>query len=380
MVTRGMLLSLAGLLTLGGNMAGARAGALTEADFLAELPTVLTASRLAQPLMDAPTSITVIDRALIAASGYHNLSDLFRLVPGMYVGQATGWFHNVSRTLVEPYSRRMQVLVDGRSIYLTSFGGVRWDAIPLALDDVERIEVVRGPNAASFGANAFTGVINIITRHPDDVRGRLLHAIVGDHGHREAWFRWAGGGEDAGAHRVTVGRREDGGLVNLFDDERSNLFSYRGDFRLAHGAGLSVQLGYLQGSRSTGEPGVPANLPRDQDVDSYSGQGVYHRPLAAGQDLTVKFSLDNVRTRETVPFIYPPLVPLGSYYPLDVLSRRGHGEFEVDSQHGDSLRTAVGGFVRRDEVRSAHYFGQDGSLRADSWGAFFHGEWRLAPA
>jgi len=67
-----------------------RARELSETDFLADLPPVLTASRLAQPLMDAPNSITVIDRGLIEASGYHKLSDLFRLVPGMYVGQEKG--------------------------------------------------------------------------------------------------------------------------------------------------------------------------------------------------------------------------------------------------------------------------------------------------
>lgn len=380
MVNRATMLALAGGLAAGAGLCQARAAELTEADFLAEMPTVLSASRLAQPLMDAPGAITVIDRKLIEASGYHSLPDLFRLVPGMYVGQEKGWFQNVSRTLVESYSRRMQVLVDGRSIYLPSIGGVRWDAIPLAVDDVERIEVVRGPNAASFGANAFTGVINIITRHPDDVRGRLLHLIGGDHGHREAWFRWAGGGDGAGSHRVTLGRREDGGLVHLRDDERSNVFSYRGDISLSGGAGLNVQLGYLHGGRGLGEAGNYADLPRDQDVDSYSAQGIYRRPLPAGHELTAKLSLDTVQTREIVPFHYPPLVPAGTYYPLDLLSRRWHAEFQVDSEHGERLRTAAGGFMRRDEVRSAHYYGRDDKLRADSWGAFFHGEWRVAPA
>lgn len=105
---------------------GVQGAELSEADFLSAGDiTVLSASRLAQPIMDAPNAITVLDRATIEASGYHNLSDLFRLVPGMYAGQARGWFHNVSHTLVDEYSRRMQVLVDGRSVYLPSIGGVR---------------------------------------------------------------------------------------------------------------------------------------------------------------------------------------------------------------------------------------------------------------
>ena len=185
---------LGAMLALGLASGLASARELSESDFLADLPTVLTPSRLAQSLMDAPNAITVIDRGLIEASGYHNLSDLFRFVPGLYVGQKRGWFHNVSHTMADEYSRRMQVMVDGRSIYLPSFGGVRWDTLPLAIEDIERIEVVRGPNAASFGANAMTGIINIITRHPEDVAGRMLSLKTGDQDHGEAWFRWAGTG------------------------------------------------------------------------------------------------------------------------------------------------------------------------------------------
>lgn len=374
MVKRGIVLACAGV-----HFAGpAPARELSEADFLAELPTVLSASRLAQPLMDAPNSITVIDRKLIEASGYHNLSDLFRLVPGFFVGQELGWFHNVSRTLVESFSRRMQVLVDGRSIYLPSFGGVRWDAIPLALDDIERIEVVRGANAASFGANSFTGVINIITRHPEDVAGRMLHLVAGEHAHKEAWFRWAGAGETS-AHRVTLGRREDGGLINLLDDERSNIFNYRGDFDFSGGSALSVQLGYLHGDRGLGGAGRPLDLPHDQKVDGHSLQASYHAPLAPDRELLVKASLDHLQTRENVPAYYPGLVPTGSHYPLDLLSRRWHGEFQINSRHRDGLRSSMGAYLRRDEVRSAYYYGRADKLGAHSRGAFAHGEIRFSP-
>lgn len=363
-------------------LAQARAEAaqeLSEADFLVELPEVLTASRLVQPLMDAPNSVTVIDRKLIEASGYHNISDLFRLVPGMYVGQEKGWFHNVSHTFADSFSRRMQVLVDGRSVYLPSFGGVRWDALPVAIDDIERIEVVRGPNAASFGANAFTGVINIITRHPDDVSGRMLHLVSGDHDHRETWFRWAGSGEGS-SHRVTLGRREDGGLMNQFDDERSNLLSYRSDFSLPGQQALSLQLGYLVGDRGSGDATAPAELPHLQDVASYSLQVDYRQALTSERELLAKVSFDHLLTEQIVPAAFPPLgIPVGSYSVQDLLSRRWHGEFQINSQHGNGLRSSLGAFVRRDEVQSAYYLNRPDKLTADSWGAFGHLEWRIAP-
>jgi len=354
-----------------------RARELSEADFLADLPPVLTASRLAQPLMDAPNSITVIDRALIEASGYHNLSDLFRLVPGMYVGQEKGWFRNVSRTFADSYARRLQVLVDGRSVYLPSFGGVRWDALPMALDDIDRIEVVRGPNAASFGANAFTGTINIITRHPDDVRGRMLHLVGGDHAHQETWFRWAGSGE-AGSHRVTLGRRQDGGFINQFDDERSNVLNYRGDFALAHAGALSVHLGYLQGERGLGDPSKLTDKAHDQKVDSYSLLVDYRLALSPHQELLAKASFDRLLTREVIPAFAPPFIPAGGYSLLDLLSQRWHAEVQLNSTHSAGLRSSVGGFLRRDEVQSAYYLNRPDKLAAASWAVFGHLEWRLA--
>jgi iron complex outermembrane receptor protein len=346
---------------------------LSEADFLADLPTVLTSSRLSQPQMDAPNSITVIDRKLIEASGYHTLSDLFRLVPGLYVGQEKGWFHNVSHGLADSYSRRMQVMVDGRSIYLPSFGGVRWDTLPLSIDDIERIEVVRGPNAASFGANAMTGIIHIITRHPEDVAGRRLRFAAGDHHHGEAWFSWAGSAE-GGSHRVTLGRRQDGGFANQDDDERSNILNYRGDIDLDPRQRVSLQFGLLAGDRGAGQAGEPANLPHDQDVASRYFQADYRLELDSGNSVQAKLYFNHLKTSEDIPTVYVP----GSYYKSDLLNQRWHAELQLDSQLGQGLRSAIGAYLRRDSVQSLYYWNTEKKLRADSWGVFGHMEWRLS--
>ena len=252
MVIRNLAVCLSCALVAPAHVCAYAASDLSEADFLAEMPTVLTASRLSQSLMDAPNSTTVIDRKQIEASGYHNLADLFRLVPGMYVGFKKGWFHNVTHTFAAEYARRMQVMVDGRSVYLPSIGGVRWDTLPLAIQDIERIEVVRGPNAASFGANAFTGIINIITRHPDDVAGRMLRLTAGNHDHQEAEFRWAGRAENS-SHRITLGERQDNGFDNDNDDENSRMLSYRGEFELGNRENLSLKFGALWGGVARAE-------------------------------------------------------------------------------------------------------------------------------
>jgi len=348
---------------------------LSETDFLAEMPTVLTASRLSQPLMDAPNSITVIDRKQIEASGYHNLADLFRLAPGMYVGFKKGWFHNVTHTFADQYARRMQVMVDGRSVYLPSIGGVRWDTLPIAIQDIERIEVVRGPNAASFGANAFTGIINIITRHPDDVAGRMLQIASGNHDRREALFRWAGRSE-RGSHRVSLGERQDDGFDDHHDDENSRMLNYRGEFELGSRENLSLQLGALWGNRGEGRITDVSFQPHDQAVKSSYFQADYQLLLPSGNKLLAKLFFNSLDTTEDVPVSLFP----GAYYEADLLAQRWHTEIELDSSHGDDLRSAIGAYIRRDSVRSLLYYNDTDKLHVDSHGLFGHLEWRMANA
>ena len=98
---------------------------VSEKDFLSEMPVVLSASRLNQPIDEAPSAMTVIDREMIRASGYRNIADIFRLVPGFYVSYFNGHQPVVSyHGMSDQYSRRMQVLIDGRSVYMPPSGGV----------------------------------------------------------------------------------------------------------------------------------------------------------------------------------------------------------------------------------------------------------------
>ena len=113
------------------------------------LPQVLTATRLKQSPAAVPGSMTVIDSALIHATGARDISELLRLVPGMMVGNISGNqaavnYHGTNAT----EARRMQVLIDGRSVYRAGLATVDWSDIPVAMEDIERIEVFRGPNTA----------------------------------------------------------------------------------------------------------------------------------------------------------------------------------------------------------------------------------------
>ena len=128
---------------------------------------VVTASRSAQLLLDAPTALSVIEGDLIATSPAANYADLLRSVPGLNVSQTSARDINVtSRAATNTLETSQLVLVDGRTIYQDFFGFVLWDVLPIAFNEIEQIEVQKGPSSAVWGANAMTGVINLITKTP----------------------------------------------------------------------------------------------------------------------------------------------------------------------------------------------------------------------
>lgn len=296
----------------------------------------------------------------------------------MFVGQTMGWYQSVTHTFADEFARRMQVMVDGRSVYLPSFGGVRWDTLPLAIQDIERIEVVRGPNAASFGANAFTGIINSITRHPDDVTGRTLNLSGGEHDRREAWFRWAGSSE-SGSHRISLGDRREGGMTFQDDDESSQILNYRGEFSLGARENLGIQFGSLSGTRGIGDVADSPDLHFEQDVKSVFFQTDYRLELNSGSLVQGKFFFNRLKTTEDAPLAaIPSLIPPGAYFESDLMAQRWHAELQLNSSHGTNLRSAVGAYLRRDSVKSLLFWNRTDSLDVDSRGVFGHLEWRFS--
>ena len=191
------------------------------------LPQVLTATRLKQSPAAVPGSMTVIDSQLITASGARDISELLRLVPGMMVGNISGNqaavnYHGTSAS----EARRMQVLIDGRSVYRAGLSTVDWSDIPVPLDDIERIEVFRGPNTVSYGANALMAVVNIITRRPADSHGSRMKIIRGQRDIND-YYASQGLGWDSGDLRLSLSGLQDDG----FDSDRNGA-DYRDSRRL----------------------------------------------------------------------------------------------------------------------------------------------------
>jgi iron complex outermembrane recepter protein len=142
---------------------------------------VVSASKTEESLSRTAAAIFVITREDIRRSGATNIPDLLRMVPGMDVSQinANTWAIS-ARGFNARFSSELFVMVDGRSVYTPSFGGVFWDTLDLPLEDIERIEVIRGPGGSIWGTNAVNGVINIITKKTSETKGALVTAGGGN--------------------------------------------------------------------------------------------------------------------------------------------------------------------------------------------------------
>ncbi|MFC3608946.1 TonB-dependent receptor plug domain-containing protein [Stutzerimonas tarimensis] len=241
------------------------------------VPEVLTATRLRQAPAAVPGSISVVDRALIRASGARELPELLRLVPGMLVvpngNISTVNYHGSSAR----QARRLQVLVDGRSVYRAGFAQVDWHDIPVAIEDIERIEVFRGPNTVSYGANALMAVVNIITVPPAESEGTRLKYGAGGRGISD-WYASQALHWDGGDLRLSLSGRQEEGFyqrgdgTDQRDGRRLNRFHLSADHSLGAWQTLEGHLALKEGSsqmNNTYQSILPiAPQPSESDADS----------------------------------------------------------------------------------------------------------------
>ncbi|HKB58227.1 MAG TPA: TonB-dependent receptor [Lacunisphaera sp.] len=142
---------------------------------------VTSVSKKEQRLVDVAAAVTVLTNDDLRRAGVTSLPDALRLVPGMDVGTVNSRESAVSaRGFNSAFSNKLLVLVDGRAVYTPLFAGVYWDLQQPMLEDVDRIEVIRGPGATVWGANAVNGVINVVSRSARDTQGTLIYAGGGD--------------------------------------------------------------------------------------------------------------------------------------------------------------------------------------------------------
>lgn len=206
---------------------------LEEFGSIDHIPEVLTATRLKQPKAETPASVTVISAEQIQALGARNIPEVLRFVPGMFVGHSqsessdTVIYHASSQN----FTRRLQVLIDGRSVYNAAVARVIWDNIPLAVEDINRIEIIRGPSSATYGANAFLATINIITKSPEESLGTQMRYRGGNNDIQDTYLSHSNLTSN-GSYRITTSYNSDSGFdgedakrgEDNWNDDKDNKF------------------------------------------------------------------------------------------------------------------------------------------------------------
>ncbi len=249
---------------------------------------VTSVSRREERLADAPASVFVITAEAIRRSGATSLPEALRLAPNLDVARADANQYAISaRGFDNVLANKMLVLIDGRVVYTPLFSGVFWEAQDVLLEDVDRIEVISGPGATLWGANAVNGVINVITRSAMDTQGNLA---VGGIGNRESAVALRHGGAFGAGGRYRIyakyNRRdastlENGGTVR--DESMRYQTGFRTDF--ARGADEFT----LQGDAYHGDID---QAPAPRRVDGANVLGRWTRDLGGDSTLTTQAYFD----------------------------------------------------------------------------------------
>lgn len=182
---------------------------------------ITSVSRRAEPLLQAPAAVYVITSEDIRRSGEASLPEIMRLAPSLQVARRDALNYAIAACGLNSYeaSNKLLVMIDGRSVYSLLHSGVFWDAQDLMLEDIERIEVVRGPGGAVWGANAVNGVINVITRHTRDTQGLLMSAGAGNVD-RHVSGRYGGAIGDSATYRIYAKGFERGNTLTAAGADR----------------------------------------------------------------------------------------------------------------------------------------------------------------
>ncbi|WP_286164314.1 TonB-dependent receptor [Azoarcus sp. DN11] len=357
----------------------------SEASYFDSLPVVLTVSRMPRPQNEVPAALTVLDRETIRATGYRSLDRLLRLVPGMMVAKERGseqWvsYHGPNRD--DP--QELQILIDGRSVSATYFGSFGRNSFPLAIEDIERIEVVRGTDAASYGTNAYMGVVNIITRHTAEESGTTVSVAGGTDSFSEVSGRVVTRSGPLGL-RVTAQHLHDGGVHDLNDSRDRRRATLRSDLQLGARDELTFLAGLTDIERGTGYPNTPFNSHPERDIGTreHFGHLLWRRAISPDEEFLLSGYYSYERTRNEWAVDNGPLKFPGGPISIPVndsfTTRRENLEFQHNRTIAQGLRMSWGAEWRRDQVDAPFLFFGHADPSEQSHRLYANVEWRAAP-
>ena len=226
---------------------------------VAAYPTVITPTGLRQSLQDVPASVTVITSQQLRAFGIGSIPDALRLVPGMVgadITQQSAGSYKINYHGTNAHSpRRLNVLIDGVPVYVPRLSEIFWANLPIAVEDIERIEVTRGPDSAAYGPNSMAAVINIFTKKASDAPRGLVSVGGGSNGMAHAYARTLATVGDT-ALLFSVSTERDGGYDHIYgreghDTSSARRLMFRSETPVSAQSQLSLQAAYVEGIAET---------------------------------------------------------------------------------------------------------------------------------
>lgn len=242
-----------------------------------EIPTVFTSSKKEQAVTESPSAVSIITDEDIRAYRATNIPDLLRNVAGVDVMAISATDYNVNiRGFNKDASHKLLVLIDGRSVYLDFMGIVLWDSLPVTMEEIKSIEVIKGPDSAIWGGNAYSGIINIVTKRPADSMGSLASASYGEK-NTQIGSAVHGGRIGNTSYRISAGwKQEDNwdnnnwGSTTLRKKDSVAAETKKGNFlveqELSGAATVSISGGIVQ---SNGEVLTSADVYQRENTSSY---------------------------------------------------------------------------------------------------------------
>lgn len=358
---------------------------------------VLTPTHLRQALRDIPASVTVLSADTIAAYGFLGINEVVRMVTGAGPGRLSWAHYDMSNGKKNvPGLPRVVVLIDGLEVAgPLDADGDDWSRLPVSIDDVDRIEVTRGPSASGQGRASLVAIVNIVTKHPEDVERGYARATTGSY---RTFNTTARGGMSFGpaAVRLTLHHRERGAVddvrrndVQRFDPLSFDRMTLRTALRLADDSVLAVDAAYLSGHLS-GDLNATPPLGREVLRNGYASAG-WTRHLAPAHELSVRLDhwfgaqnampVDCEAAQEADRPLWRPAAPGQRGDACNPATRdEDHTLLKVQDVHlvTDALRLVGGVGWRQQQVRVADKLPVSWSVTAGR--AFASVDWQAGPA
>jgi len=357
--------------------------------FDSTIPVVLSSSRLRHPLTESPAAITVIDRELIEQSGARSVVDLLHLVPGFQVGRIVNGnpfatYHGIA----ERYNPRMQLLIDGRPTYVPLYGGIPWGELPLNIVDIERIEVIRGPNAASFGPNSYYSVISVTTKAPEADAGWSIELEAGGNEYRRATLQHSGR-VGRNPYRFSLQADRDEGFENIPDRERAAVATFSLDSQISEQRRLRFSTGIVEGGHMELNDIVePHDLAQYEETDNAYIQLVWEDVRSVDDSWRVQYYYNylDIKDHETVGFNLGAVLDNPDFNAVDFTvdlnrstrSTRHEIELQKTLRYNSAQRFVFGGALRRDTVRGSYIFNDDKERSIETGRLFFQSDSALS--